>query len=242
MTDSNIPAVVSQAPAATTWIANQTDPIVQGLCQQFKTLYRKERKTLSAFGKVLKELRDNPNLKTVDASGKAVEPTTNMTAAERTFSSICEELGVPVRTAYHYIATYIATTKYSQEIQDAAVEAGLNLALDHVQAKYDEMKAGLPAKPTPYELKGIIAELETATPPKKTPTSKLKGVARFQELLKEAFSYAEDEELPLADVQPLLEAAIAVAFGMPGARVTREKAPIYTSEIPADVLAKEAGA
>jgi hypothetical protein len=74
-------------------------------------------------------------------------------------------MGLPPSTAYYHIDVYLTTTKYPHYIQEAAAAAGLNLALDHVVAKWDELKAGYPEKPSPLEVKGIIADLEAAKRP-----------------------------------------------------------------------------
>jgi len=150
-------------------------------------------------GELLIALRDAPDLNCVDAKGVALTGKPSE-IRKKTFGGICRELNTPPSTAYYHIDVAITTSKYPQAIQDAAAEAGLNLALDWVVARYDELvKAGLPEKPTAYELKGIIADLETAKKPTSTTTTKSKGVARFQELIEEAFDYAKDEELDPAE-------------------------------------------
>jgi hypothetical protein len=136
---------------------------------------------------------------------------------EKTVFAICTELGIGRSSYFQYRSDYIALQGFAQKIRDAALEARFNLAKEHVQDKYNAMLApadpvtGTPAGTlhgknlntlTPLEVKGVIAELEAAKPipgsGKKGP-SKSKGVARFQELIDEAFDYAKDEKLKPTD-------------------------------------------
>src|SRR5258706_7484264 len=87
-----------------------------------------------------------------------------------TFTAICKELDVPRSSAYAYIRTHISCSNYPQAIQDAAEDAGLNLAQDHVIAEYVNLKgkneAGVnPAQPTILEARGIVALLADAPNP-----------------------------------------------------------------------------
>ncbi len=132
-----------------------------------------------------------------------------------TFTAICKELDVPRSSAYAYIRTHISCSNYPQAIQDAAEDAGLNLAQDHVIAEYVNLKgkneAGVnPAQPTILEARGIVALLADApNPNKKPPVSHKTGAARFHELLNEAFEYADEEELEGVDVGNVVAVVIA---------------------------------
>ena len=143
------------------------------------------------------------NLVFVDANGKALTGTADENR-KATVTKIFGELDLPSSTMYLWISQLKVRNTYPKPIRDAAAKAGLNLALDHVRAEYDKMlKPGelLDGK-TDAQLNkldalsadGVILKLKTARKPPPT-TSKSKGIVRFQELLKEAFDYASDEEL-----------------------------------------------
>jgi hypothetical protein len=198
---------------------------VQTLAQQFNSLYTNQRsvQVRVEWGKFLNQIQKG-DLNCVNTKGEPVE---NTDPRKVTFETICHELGIGRSSAYNYINEYITAQTYPQVIRDAAAEAGLNLALPHVQAAYGEMTAkGLPKDPSALELKGIIAELQDAKP-NKTAKPRESAQERFQRLLKEAFEFAKNEKLTPEVVTATLESEIAASFGMPGARVTREKHPIY---------------
>jgi hypothetical protein len=85
---------------------------------------------------------------------------------------------------------------------------------------------GLPKDPSALELKGIIAELQDAKP-NKTAKPRESAQGRFTRMLKEALDFAKKENITSEVVTATLESEIAAAYGMPGAKFTREKAPIY---------------
>jgi hypothetical protein len=171
----------------------QQSQAVQALAIQFNTQYTSKNsvKVRAGWGALLLPIQKS-DLNLVNADGDPVQGTD---APSVTFAAICRELGIPRSTAYHYINEHITVTTYPQVIQDAAADAGLNLALEHVQAVYGAMVAkGLPSNPSALEVKGIISELQDAKP-NKAPKSRESAQARFQRLLKEAFEYAKEEKL-----------------------------------------------
>jgi hypothetical protein len=104
----------------------------------------------------------------------------------------------------------------------------------------------LPTDPNPLEVSGIIANLKQAKPPKVSRPSLTE--ADFLKELEDLTKRAKKAGITAVAVNNLLEQAIAVAYGAPGARVTREKAPIYrtagdtlTDAIPADVFQAQKG-
>ena len=198
---------------------------VQALATQFNTQYASKNsvKVRAAWGALLEQILKS-DLNCVNTKGEAV---TGADAPDITFAAICRELGIPRSTAYHYINEHITITTYPQVIQDAAAAAGLNLALEHVQAAYGQMVAkGLPSDPSALEVKGIISELQNAKPDKTT-RPRESAQARFRRLLKEAFDFANENGLDELTVHETVESLIAESYGMPGAKLTREMAPIY---------------
>jgi hypothetical protein len=151
------------------------------------------------------------NLVFVDAGGKALTGT----AAENRRATVTKIFGevvdsTPSSTLYNWISHLEIRNTYPTPIRDAAEKAKLNLALDHVKAKYDEMlqPGGLLDGKTPAQLNkltaleadGVVLKLKAAKkPPSTTSTTKSKGVARFQELIDEAFDYAKNEKLDPAE-------------------------------------------
>lgn len=215
ITESNTPVLFRQPQA------------VQTLAQQFNSLYTNQRsvQVRVEWGKLLKQIQEG-ELNCVNAKG---EPIQNENPRKATFEAICHELGISRSTGHNYVNEYITAQTYPQVIRDAAAEAGLNLALPHVQAAYGEMTAkGLPKDPSALELKGIIAELQDAKP-SKSAKPRESAQERFKRLLKEALEFAKKEEITPEFVTATLESEIAASFGMAGARVTREISPIYTA-------------
>jgi hypothetical protein len=142
----------------------------------------------------------------VDADGK---PLTGTEAENKKVivTKIIGELEIPSSTLYLWRSQRNVRLTYPKPIQDAALAAKWNLSLPHVRTKYEEMLAD-PTSPlhgktpaqlnklTALEADGVVLKLKTAKrPPSTTSTTKLKGVARFQELIEEAVAYAHDEEL-----------------------------------------------
>ena len=213
--EKNVPFIIDKTRTS---ILYQQSQAIQALAAQFHTEYASQRsvKVRVEWGKILNQININ-DLNCVNAKGETV---TGDEAKGTTF-------GISRSSGYNYIRDYISATNYPQVIQDAAANAGLNLALPHVQAKYGEMVTkGLPSNPSAPEIKGIISELQDAQP-NKTSNPRESAKARFQRLLKEAFEYAREEKLTAEVVTATLESEIAAAFGMPGARVARELSPIY---------------
>jgi hypothetical protein len=182
ITESGTPVLYQQTPA------------VQHLAVEFNQDYNSKNnvKVRRGFGVYLEQIHKGQTL-AKNAQGKEMD-------GKSTFTAICRELGIARSSAYGYIATHIACSNYPQAIQDAAADAGLNLAQDHVVAEYVKLKgageAGVnPAQPTSVEARGVVSLLADAPNPNKKTVSHKSGADRFQELLNEAFEYAEEEEL-----------------------------------------------
>jgi hypothetical protein len=154
----------------------------------------------------------------VDADGKALTgtPAENTKA---TITKILGELDLSSSTLYLWRSQRSIRLTYPKIIQEAALPAKLNLALDHVKAKYDEMLADkdsplhgkTPAqlnKLTALEADGVVLQLRKAKRPPPT-TTKSTGVARFQELLEEAMAYAKEEKM---EAEPELISLFAGVF------------------------------
>ena len=107
---------------------------------------------------------EKSNLTCINAKGEAM-------TQEETVFAICREIGIGRSTYYLYRNDYITTQTYPPKIQEGAIEARLNLAPEHVQAKFAGMllEGGLLhdknlEKLTALEVKGVISELETDKP------------------------------------------------------------------------------
>lgn len=190
---------------------------MQTLCTQFTDSYGKNRKLVAQWGKILSDIRDGLTVPSDLAESDDPRGTT--------FTAICRELGIPRSTAYHYIHTFLITSTYPQWLQDAAPVNGLNLALEHVQNAYEEMRATLPQNPNAFEISGVVAELKKAkaTTVDTEPLTVDALKAQFEKMVKRAKKAGIATDV----VFRTLEDAIATSFGAPGAKVTRETAPIY---------------
>jgi len=142
----------------TPFLAQQPE-VVQDVARQFHQNYTSKNsvKVRATWGAFLEQIQNGLVAVTVGKGDKA-----HALDNKETFAGICRELGIPRSTAYSYIHTYIVVSNYPQAIQEAAEEAGLNLALPHVMAEFQKMT--LPTNPSPLELRGIIAQLEEAKP------------------------------------------------------------------------------
>jgi hypothetical protein len=151
----------------------QQSPAVQSLAKQFNSDYRSKNnvKVRAAWGSLLEQIR-RLELKCVDSKGEPVEANPSQTPKDATFVAICRELGIPRSTAYLYMKEYLTISIYPQVVQDAAADAGLNLALDHVQAAYTDMAVTETDLSNPNAVRGIIAQLEVATNPNAKRTTK----------------------------------------------------------------------
>jgi len=146
-------------------LARQSEA-VKSLATQFNQNYASKNsvKVRAAWGKLLEQIR-RADLNCVNSDGQPVKGTANQTPEAATFVAICRELGIPRSTAYLYIQDHITVNTYPQAIQDAAADAGLNLALDHVQAAYGGMTVTEADLSNPNAVRGIIAQLEEAPKP-----------------------------------------------------------------------------
>jgi hypothetical protein len=140
-------------------ILAQQPPDVRNAAQQFVQNYlgKNSVKVRAEWGELLERIQKNLRC-VILGKGKSAHTLDE----KRTFQGICRELNVTRSTAYNYIDTYIAFQSYPQAIQDAAFEAGLNLALPHVMAAYQKLEH--PTNPSSLEIKGIIAHLHDAEP------------------------------------------------------------------------------
>lgn len=204
---------------------------VQSLCTQFTQSYNKHRKTVADWGCILQAIRDS-KLNTVSSEGKPLEVVdtkgNSVDVQGKTFTTICQEqLGVPRSTAYHYINMYVVTLTYPTWLQDAATAKNLNLAAQHVQNKFQEVRnrENYPVNPDEFQIGGIVAELKAAkaSTPESEPLTAEELKSQIQRLLKRAKNAKIASEI----VYATLEEAIAASFGATGAIVTREMAPIY---------------
>ena len=144
-------------------ILAQQSEAVKSLATQFNQNYASKNsvKVRAAWGKLLEQIRKS-DLNCVNSRGEAVRAAANQTPEAATFVAICRELGIPRSTAYLYIQDHITVSTYPQAIQDAAADAGLNLALDHVQAFYATLTVTDADLSNPNAVRGIIAQLEDA--------------------------------------------------------------------------------
>jgi hypothetical protein len=180
----------------TTPILDQQSPTVKSLATQFNQDYTSKNsiKARVAWGSLLDQIRKS-DLVCVNSSGEAI---TGKEAPRLTFEGICRELGCPRSTAYHYINTYITVSTYPQAIQDAAADARLNLALEHIQAAYADMiaKGTLPENPNALEAAGIVAQLEQAPNPNAKGKSPKKSIQqKLIDLFKGVFEFTDEEEV-----------------------------------------------
>lgn len=135
---------------------------VQQLATKFNQNYtgKNSVKTRAEWGRDLEEITRNLVNAKIGKGDKA-----RILNGEDTFSRVCRELGIVRQSAYNWINEHIARSNYPQVIQDAAADAGLNLALPHVMSAYQ--KGTYPTNPDIYQAKGIVAELANVPPPDK---------------------------------------------------------------------------
>jgi lambda repressor-like predicted transcriptional regulator len=209
-----------------TVIAKQSKE-VQALCAQFTQSYNKHRKTVAEWGRILQGVRDS-NLNPVNADGI---PLTGEDVQVQTFSAICKELGVPRSTAYHYINTFLVTSTYPEWLQEAANVNNLNLAAQHIQDAYESMRESIPPNPDSLQVSGVVAELKKAKAPaeKTEPITVADLKKAISSLVKRAAKSGIPQNTFHNTLNSALEEAVAVAFGTPGARVTRELSPVYAA-------------
>jgi lambda repressor-like predicted transcriptional regulator len=209
-----------------TVIAKQSEE-VQELCAQFTQSYNKHRKTIAEWGRILQGVRDS-NLNPVNADGT---PLAGEDVQVQTFSAICKELGVPRSTAYHYINIYLVTSTYPDWLQQAATASNLNLAAQHVQDAYESMRESIPANPDSLQVSGVVAELKKAKAPAEeaVPITVADLKKAISSLAKRAAKSGIPQNTFHNALNSALEDAVAAAFGTPGARVTRERSPIYAA-------------
>jgi hypothetical protein len=190
----NTETIISQQPSA-----------VQTLCQQFTQSYQKNRKLMGSWGKLLQEIRDGLTVSTEFAESSDPQGST--------FSAICRELGIPRSTAYHYINMFLITSTYPQWLQDAATPANLNLALEHVQNAYEDIRASLPTDPNAFELQGIIGKLKEAKPTREEaePITREAFVESLAKLIKRALKVLPADSVVAAVDQALVAAKVPAA-------------------------------
>jgi hypothetical protein len=221
-------------------IARQPEE-VQSLCFQFTQSYNRHRKTVAEWGRTLQAIRGS-NLNPVNAEGEPLAAEdrdgNSVDVKGSTFSAICRELGVPRSTAYHYINIYLVTKTCPEWLQDASTANNLNLAAGHVQKKFEEIRNlpdypgrdvdGKERTPNPFEIEGIVKQLKAEKAPTVNSTPLTQD--ELKEQMERLMSRAKKSGIALQFIHATLEEAIAAAYGTPGAKVTREKAPICSQQ------------
>ena len=108
----------------------------------------------------------------------------------------------------------------------------------HVQKKFEEIRDlpdypgrdgdGNERTPNPFEIDGIVKQLKAA----KAPTVDSAPLTRdeLKQQMAKLMSRAKKSGIEPQFIHATLEEAIAAAYHAPGARVTREKAPIYSQQ------------
>jgi hypothetical protein len=167
---------------------------VKDLATQFNQTYTSKNsvKARAAWGSLLEQIRKS-DLVCVNSKGEAV---TSKDAPKLTFAAICRELGVPRSSAYALINEHIIVSTYPQVIQDAAADAGLNLALEHVQSAYGDMiaKGTLPENPNALEAAGIVAQLEAVPNPNAKSASKKTVEQRLISMFADIFEFTTENK------------------------------------------------
>lgn len=145
------------------------------------------------------------------------------------FDAVINSFGLARASAYRYLRAYENHLKATNPVPAAVTQmATSNGVLDPTTEIAQEaladafLAAGQPSSPTPQQCMAIVADAcERAD---KAPSDTL---AKFQTLLSKAVEFAKENNLEPEVIHGSLESAIAASYGMPEARVTREKAPIY---------------
>jgi hypothetical protein len=116
-------------------------------------------------------------------------------------------------TAYHYINTFLVTSTYPEWLQNAAIPANLNLALEHVQNAYESIREGLPTNPNTYEVQGIISQLKQAKPPREEaePITREAFVESLAKLIKRGMKFLSADSVVVAVDQALAAARVPEA-------------------------------
>jgi hypothetical protein len=145
------------------------------------------------------------------------------------FDAVINSFGLARARAYRYLRAYENHLKATNPVPAAVTQmATSNGVLDPATEIAQEaladafLAAGQPSSPTPQQCMAIVADAcERAD---KVPSDTL---AQFQNLLSKAVKFAKENNLEPKVIHDSLESIIATSFGMSGARVTREKAPIF---------------
>jgi len=145
------------------------------------------------------------------------------------FDAVINSFGLARASAYRYLRAYENHLKATNPVPAAVTQmAASNGVLDPTTKTAQEaladafLAAGQPSNPTPQQCMAIVADAcERA---EQAPSDAL---GKFQTLLSKAVEFAKDNNLEPEVIHDSLESAIAAYFGMPEARVTREKAPIF---------------
>jgi hypothetical protein len=145
------------------------------------------------------------------------------------FDVLINSFGLARASAHRYLRAYENHLKATNPVPAAVTKmAASNGVLDPTTEIAREalanafLAAGQPSSPTPQQCLPIVADAcERA---EQAPSDAL---AKFQTLLSKAVEFAKENNLEAEVIHGSLESALAASFGMPEARVTREKAPIY---------------
>jgi hypothetical protein len=145
------------------------------------------------------------------------------------FDAVINSFGLARASAYRYLRAYDRHLKATNPVPAVVTQmAASNGVLDPTTKIAQEaladafLAAGQPSNPTPQQCMAIVADAC-----KRAEEAPSDALAKFRTLLSKAVEFAKENNLEAEVIQDSLETAIAAHFGMPGARVTREKAPVY---------------
>lgn len=145
------------------------------------------------------------------------------------FDAVINSFGLKRASAYRYLRAYENHLKATNPVPAAINQmATSNGVLDPTTEIAQEaladafLVAGQPSNPTPLQCMAIVAD--ACKRAEEAPSNNLED---FKKLLSKAISFAREHNLSSEVIHSSLESEIAASFGMPEARVTREKAPIY---------------
>jgi hypothetical protein len=121
-----------------------------------------------------------------------------------------------------------------QGVLDLVANTGnLDLTKENVQEAIADafLAAGQPENPTQLQVMSIAADAC-----QRAAVAPVDDIVEFKAMLTTAMTFAQKHAIPIETVELTWDeilASIATSFGMPGATVTKEKAPIYNSVVDA---------
>ena len=161
---------------------------VRDKAMEFNQLYTGQNSVAvrAGWGKLLEQI--NKAIQSgVTVNGKTLD-------GKATFRAVCRELGISPSTAYGYINSFISSNNFPPEIQQAAADAGLNLALDWVPGAYTALNVEQAKLSEPNYVRGVIARLEDVRPAKGGKAKK-SVEQRLIEKFADIFEFTMDEEV-----------------------------------------------